>query len=116
MKPRPTSLRWVISSVLLGTLSTTVLAGDILQTSGFTSCISNAEIQVTALNIAFDRSTKQITFDVAGTSAQVQNVTASLVVTAYGNQVYQKDFNPCDAATEVPELCPGKQLAILVSY
>ena len=108
MRSRPNSLRWVIHTVILGTLSRIALAGDVLRTSGFTSCVDNAKITVTALDIQFDRSTKQITFDVGGTSAEAQNVTASLIVTAYGNQVYQKDFDPCDDHTKVIELCPGK--------
>ena len=115
MRSRPTSLRWVVNTIILGALSRIALAGDILQTSGFTTCADNTEITVTALNIAFDRSTKQITFDVGGTSAEVQNVTASLIVTAYGNQVYQKDFDPCDDDTKVIELCPGKLLAKAMS-
>ena len=111
MKSRPGSLRWLVSTILLGTLSTTALANDVLKTDGFTTCADNPEIRVNALNIQFDRSTKQITFDVGGTSQKVQNVTASLIVTAYGNQVYQKDFNPCDEGTKVVELCPGKRLS-----
>lgn len=113
MQSRPGSLRWLVSTILLGTLSTTALANDILRTDGFTTCADNPEITVNALNIQFDRSTKQITFDVGGTSQKVQNVTASLIVTAYGNQVYQKDFNPCDEGTKVVELCPGKRLSVL---
>ena len=93
---------------MFGALSSTTYANDILRTSGFTTCIDDAEIKVNALNIQFDRSTKQITFDVGGSSAKAQNVTASMSVTAYGKQVYQKDFNPCDAATKVDQLCPGK--------
>ena len=107
MRSQPFS-PWLTSTILLGALSATGLANDVLRTNGFTSCVDNSEITVNALNIQFDRSTKQITFDVGGTSQKVQNVTASLVVTAYGNQVYQKDFNPCDDGTKVIELCPGK--------
>ena len=58
------------------------------------------------MNIQYNRQTKQVTFDVAGTSEKEQKVTASLVVTAYGKQVYQKDFNPCDKDTLVQQLCP----------
>jgi hypothetical protein len=110
MKSRLVSPRWLVSTILLGILSTTTLANDVLKTDGFTTCADNPEITVNALNIQFDRSTKQITFDVGGTSQKVQNVTASLIVTAYGNQVYQKDFNPCDEGTKVAQLCPGKRL------
>ncbi len=86
----------------------TVSANDVLKTTGFTTCIDNSQISVTVLDIQYDRTTKQLTFDVAGTSTKEQNVTASMYITAYGKQVYQRDFNPCDAATRVNELCPGR--------
>ncbi len=100
--------RWLAAITALGALSTTALANDVLKTTGFTTCINNADIKVNALDVRFDRSTKQITFNVGGTSSKVQNVTASMSVSAYGKQVYQKDFNPCDEATKVIELCPRK--------
>lgn len=104
---RSISFRWLAGILFLGTLSRVVFANDILKTTGFTTCLDNSQITVQALNIQYDRQTQQIKFDVAGTSNKVQNVTASLYVTAYGNQVYEKDFNPCDAATKVNQLCPG---------
>ena len=99
--------RWLASITALGALSATAIAGDVLKTTGFTTCLNNAEINVDALDVQFDRSTKQISFNVGGTSSKVQNVTASMSVSAYGKRVYQKDFNPCDEATKVAELCPG---------
>ena len=107
MKIRSISSLWLVRIALLGALFGIVSANDILKTTGFTSCLDNSQITVQALNIQYDRSTQQITFDVAGTSTKVQNVTASLHVTAYGNEVYKKDFNPCDDATKVDQLCPG---------
>ena len=68
--------------------------------------MNDASITVQRMNIQYDRQTNQVTFDVAGTSEKEQKVMASLVVTAYGKQVYQKDFNPCDEATAVKQLCP----------
>ncbi|OKL55639.1 hypothetical protein UA08_09108 [Talaromyces atroroseus] len=90
--------------VLLGPAQ--VLAGNILKTDGFSLCSTNATIQLTNMNIEYDQSTKNITFDIAATSDLVQNVTVSLIVNAYGEQVYEQNFNPCDASTAVPELCP----------
>lgn len=57
------------------------------------------------MNIQYDKNTGQVVFDVAGTSEEVQNVTANIVVSAYGRQIYQKPFNPCEPL--VAELCPG---------
>ena len=103
-------MRARIATIFLGSLASGVphvLGNDILATSGFTSCMpDSSQIAVQNLNIQFDRQTSQITFDVAGSSGQSQNITASLYVSAYGNQVYQKDFDPCDASTKVDQLCP----------
>ncbi|KAI4223246.1 MAG: hypothetical protein L6R36_005565 [Xanthoria steineri] len=92
--------------LVLGTLPVRVLGADVLKTSGFTSCLDDSAISVTNLQVEYDRAKGTVTFDVAGTSAKIQNVTASLTVSAYGNNVYTKDFNPCDEATKVAQLCP----------
>lgn len=96
--------------VFLAAVSSTVHAVDILKTSGFTSCLPNADIQVDRVNVQYNRADKTVSFDVSGSSAKVQNVTASLVVTAYGNQVYQREFDPCDPETKYDQLCPGKSM------
>lgn len=93
--------------LVLGALPVRVLSADILKTSGFTSCLDNSDIKVTNLNVQYDRTKGSVTFDVAGTSAKVQNVTASLIVSAYGKEVYTKNFNPCDDDSKVVQLCPG---------
>ncbi|KZF20101.1 DUF907 domain protein [Xylona heveae TC161] len=96
----------VLSLLAVGILPVRVLAGDVLKTSGFTSCLSDSDITVEKMNVQYDRSANVVTFDVAGSSAKTQNVTASLSISAYGKQVYQKEFNPCDANTHVEQLCP----------
>ncbi|KAL9005064.1 MAG: hypothetical protein Q9188_002137 [Gyalolechia gomerana] len=90
----------------LGILPVGVLSADILKTSGFTSCLDDSAIRVDKLNIEYDRSRGKVIFDVAGTSAKVQNVTASLTVSAYGNEFYRKNFNPCKEGSKVDQLCP----------
>lgn len=85
-----------------------ISAGDILETDGFSTCQDVATIHVEALDIQFDRTTNIVTFDVAASSAEEQNVTASLIVSAYGKQVYTKTFNPCDSDTYIQQLCPGQ--------
>ena len=101
--PVPKSL---LQAFVLGLLPLGSVATDVLQTSGFTSCLDSSAIKVDQLNIKFDRSTKLVTFDVAGTSEKVQNVTAALTVSAYGKQVYQKSFDPCADGAKVDQLCP----------
>jgi hypothetical protein len=94
-------------TAFLSSLWSGVLATDVLETSGFSSCGSDSDFQVQKMNITYDKTTQLVTFDVAGTSTKVQNVTASLVVTAYGQKVYSNSFDPCDASTKVEQLCPS---------
>ncbi|RFU29668.1 hypothetical protein B7463_g6655, partial [Scytalidium lignicola] len=103
---RPTS---ALSLLLLGTLPARVLADQVLQTNGFSSCLEGSTITVQNVNVVYNNDNKTVLFNVAGTSTQVQNVTAQLNVTAYGSQVYQRSFNPCDAGTFVSQLCPVPQ-------
>lgn len=90
---------------LLGVLPT-VFGGNVLSTEGFTTCQSDPDITVNNVDISFDKSTNIVTFNVAGSSAKQQEVVASLVVTAYGKQVYSNTFDPCAANTKIDQLCP----------
>jgi hypothetical protein len=64
-----------ISLFLLGSLPARVFADQILQTSSFTTCDSDSSITVQAMDIKYNADKKLVTFDVAGTSSKVQNVT-----------------------------------------
>ncbi|POS83846.1 hypothetical protein EPUL_003813, partial [Erysiphe pulchra] len=79
---------------------------QILTTSGFISCLPESNITVQNLDIKYNAVEKQVTFDVTGTSASEQNVTAQLNVVAYGINVYQRSFDPCSSSTYVSHLCP----------
>ncbi|RMZ80937.1 hypothetical protein DV737_g2785, partial [Chaetothyriales sp. CBS 132003] len=98
-----TSLILLAASSLL---AAPAIAADILKTSGFTDCGGDSTINVDQVDISFDRSNDTVTFDVSGTSTKEQNVTADLIVTAYGIEVYSKSFDPCDESTKVDQLCP----------
>ena len=93
--------------LLLGILPAGVLCTDILRTNGFSTCLDSRDIKAERIRIQYDRTTKVLAFDLAGSSAKTQNVTASLDVSAYGQEVYQRDFDPCDSETFVEQLCPG---------
>lgn len=98
---------WSVSLLALGALPARVLGGDILSTDGYTICMNDPTVTVNTMNVKYDRSTNLVTFDVSGSSSESQNVTAQIVVTAYGEQVYKNTFDPCSKATLVTELCPG---------
>ena len=105
MKLGWSSRRNLVGSLILGCLPSISFAGDVLSSSGFTACQNNNSINVQTANVQFDRSTSALNFSVAGTSDSVQNVTATLTVTAYGKQVYTKTIYPCEE--NIPHLCPG---------
>lgn len=88
------------------------LAADTLSTQGFNLCMANSEITINNLNVAYSRSTNNVAFDVAGTNSKEQDVIATLTVTAYGNQVYSRTFDPCGSSIHVSRLCPGTPVHI----
>ena len=95
-------------AVLAGTLlASGVLGLDVLETVGFSSCNTNASVSVQKVDIRYNNGDKTVSFDVAGSSNRVQNVTAVLNVTAYGQNIYSNSFDPCAHATFVQQLCPG---------
>lgn len=83
------------------------LAADTLSTDGFHLCMADSDIQVTNLDVSYTRSSKNVVFDVAGTNSKEQEVIATLEVTAYGNEIYSKTFDPCGSEIHVAKLCPG---------
>ncbi|KAL1310822.1 hypothetical protein AAFC00_001059 [Neodothiora populina] len=105
MRPPRASLKALLL-IALSTLPVRVLGGDVIATDGFTTCVDNATISVNRMDVAYDRTTNQVTFDVSGTSSVSQNVTARIDVTAYGISVYSNTFNPCEGQNYVEQLCP----------
>ncbi|KAK3185630.1 hypothetical protein K4F52_005495 [Lecanicillium sp. MT-2017a] len=100
---RPPSWRTILAGAML---FSGAFAADLLKTSGFTDCGSDASVKVDKVDITYDNDKKTVVFDFAGSSSKEQNVTAVLKVTAYGNEVYSNSFNPCDKSTFVEQLCP----------
>ncbi|KAL2166201.1 hypothetical protein VTG60DRAFT_3139 [Thermothelomyces hinnuleus] len=87
-------------------LASGVSAADVLETVGFSSCNSNASVSVERVDIKYNNDNKTVSFDVAGTSNKEQKVTAVLKVTAYGQDIYSRSFDPCEKSTFVEQLCP----------
>lgn len=106
--------RTTVWGVALGAvaLAQGILAADVLTTSGFTNCESDASIDVKTVDITYDKTASSVTFDVMGTSNKEQKVMATLNVTAYGFSVYSSTFNPCDNSTYVAQMCPGELLML----
>lgn len=94
---------------LLGALPALTYAADILKTSGFSKCLESSELSVDRMDVQYNHDERVVKFDVSGSSMKSQNVSASITVTAYGKEVYKKEFDPCDPLTKVDQLCPGKK-------
>ncbi|KAF1848221.1 TRP-domain-containing protein [Cucurbitaria berberidis CBS 394.84] len=107
MRPHTTYSAMLAPFILLASAPLSVLAGDVLKTNGYSSCLNGvSDIKVNKLDIEFDRSTKKVKFDVSGTNEKEQKVRAILRVNAYGREVYKNEFDPCDGPTKVEQLCP----------
>lgn len=103
---RPTTgMRALTAAAIFCTLPLNVLGADVLTTNSFSTCLDNSDIQVDALDVTYDRTTRKVKFNIAGESKTAQNVTAKLVVSAYGKQFYEKTFSPCEQGMK--EMCPG---------
>lgn len=98
--------------LVLGSLPSIGLAGGTLSTKGLSSCQTDSEIEIQDLQFTYTRSTKQVVFNVAGTSSKEQNVSASVTVYAYGNQIYSKSFDPCSSDYRMDSLCPGRSFLL----
>ncbi|KAH6685290.1 hypothetical protein F5X68DRAFT_19347 [Plectosphaerella plurivora] len=92
--------------VLAATLLNGAMAADVLSTVGLTNCGLDSDITVHRADITYDNASRNVTFDLSGTSKRVQNVTAELKVTAYGQDIFTQSFNPCSSDTFVAQLCP----------
>lgn len=102
-------LKTLSLAALLGCLPVSVLGGDVISTSGFSTCLDNSTIEVKNLDVSYNKNTRVINFIVAGESKKVQNVTANLIVSAYGRQVYTKEIKPCEEG--MTQMCPGRSKA-----
>ncbi|KAE8144296.1 hypothetical protein BDV25DRAFT_134794 [Aspergillus avenaceus] len=90
----------------LGFLPAQIFATDTLSTNGISTCLTGADIQVQKLDVTYTRSTRELIFDILGSNDIEQNVTASLTVYAYGNDLYSKQFDPCGTENYLAQLCP----------
>jgi len=97
-------MRALTAAALFSALPLSVLGADVLSTNSFSTCLDNSAIRVDKLDVSYNKNTRKITFNVAGESTEAQNVTAKLVVSAYGKQFYEKTFSPCDEGMK--EMCP----------
>jgi hypothetical protein len=101
-------MRAQLAAIASAALVSGALSTSVLKTNGFSNCNNGSDSSITVNNVdlSFDPTTNIITFDVSGSSEKSQDVTATLIITAYGETVYTDTFDPCAASTKVDQLCP----------
>lgn len=104
---RPSRISLLSAVAFFGALQ--VQAADVLSTSGFATCSAeDSDIIIHKFDVKYFKSNDSVRFNVDGESKKEQLVVAELVVTAYGNEVYRKEFDPCEQ--DIPFLCPSTLL------
>lgn len=103
----PSFSSWPLLLVAFAGLFSSVARADddILETNGFNSCMNNSDITVQRMHLSFDRTTNIVNYNLAGTSNRVQNVKASIDISAYGHDIKNMSFDPC-SPNKVDQLCP----------
>ncbi|KAK7207330.1 hypothetical protein BZA70DRAFT_10070 [Myxozyma melibiosi] len=94
------------AATALAALSSTALAANTIGTDSFYTCNdgNNATISVSTFSVSYSKTTQNVTFDLAGSSTEAQNVSATIYISAYGIDVFSYSFDFCDEGIE--ELCP----------
>lgn len=71
-------MRWLSAFIFLAA-APLALAADTIGTSSFYTCgtTDDATVIVSTFSVSYSKSTRNVTFDLAGTSTQVQNVTGT---------------------------------------
>ncbi|OJK00050.1 hypothetical protein ASPACDRAFT_52538 [Aspergillus aculeatus ATCC 16872] len=95
-----------ITLTTLGLWASQTLAADTLSTNGLSTCLTDSAIEVNNLDVTYTKSTNELVYNIGGTNAKEQNVTGSITIYAYGNQLYSKTFDPCGTEYYTAALCP----------
>ncbi|KAI1624980.1 hypothetical protein EDD37DRAFT_372505 [Exophiala viscosa] len=96
MRPQ-TSFSYLLS-LLLATVSLTpsVLAENIIESSSLNSCQANSNFTATLFNVAYTPANSSIYLNINGVSSITGNVTALVQLIAYGFNILNDTINPCD--------------------
>ena len=96
-----------VAIIAFAVLPNYAFSADILSTQGFTSCMSDADVDIRKFDVTYDRSVGQVTFDIQGISPETQNITALATIYAYGHQISTTSVDPCEPNNYVEKLCPS---------
>ncbi|KAK4992197.1 putative flavin carrier protein 3 [Elasticomyces elasticus] len=93
---------YVIASLLAFSPFSSALR--MIESSSLTPCQANSSFSATLFNVLFTPDNKTLFFNIVGVSSITGNVTAELLVIAYGYQALKEELNPCALGWQ--GLCP----------
>ena len=79
-------------------------AERIIQSSSLNSCQDGSNFTATLFNVAFTPDNNTLALDLVGVSSITGNITADILVLAYGFQIVNDSIDPCQQ--NLPGLCP----------
>ncbi|KAH8702053.1 DUF907 domain protein [Talaromyces proteolyticus] len=100
-------MRWsIVLPYLCALVSFSPLASAIrlLQSSSLNQCMENSNFTASLFNVVFTPDNRTVQLDIDGFSSISGNVTAELIVTAYGFTAVTLEMNPCKM--NIAGLCP----------
>ncbi|KAK5007195.1 hypothetical protein LTR28_005572, partial [Elasticomyces elasticus] len=93
---------YVIASLLAFSPFSSALR--MIESSSLNPCQANSSFSATLFNVLFTPDNKTLFFNIVGVSSITGNVTAELLVIAYGYQALKEELNPCALGWQ--GLCP----------
>ncbi|KAK9370324.1 hypothetical protein V1509DRAFT_560856 [Lipomyces kononenkoae] len=83
-----------------------ISATRLIKSTSLQTCIDNSDFSASLFNLIFTPDNATLSIDIVAVSSLNGNITASLVVDAYGLTVVTETLNPCDLGMD--QLCPIK--------
>ncbi|KAK9474076.1 uncharacterized protein V1510DRAFT_374352 [Dipodascopsis tothii] len=103
----------LLSTAAVALMAGAAAASNVISTGTYYSCSDSDYLDVSEFYLSYDKTSQNVTFNIAGTTTESLNVTATLEVTAYGKQVFSYSFDPCDYG--ISELCPIPAISVSAS-
>ncbi|OJJ49253.1 hypothetical protein ASPZODRAFT_13978 [Penicilliopsis zonata CBS 506.65] len=94
----------LLTCLLVVCLSPLAAATKLIESKSLNLCMDSTNFTATYFSVTFTPNNDSLSFSFDGVSAISGNVTAELILTAYGYQVIKKTLDPCEM--DLTGLCP----------
>lgn len=86
-----------------------VAAERIIQSTSLNPCMDNSSFSASLFNVSFSPDTNILNININGVSSINGNVTATLLVIAYGYTALSRELDPCTMGEGFGGMCPMTQ-------